>query len=66
MYGKPALDSALARLGVPVDQLPDTSSMSRQVFLDRMATISDGDSLSALNMYANPLVNRLRLLSAAK
>ncbi|MDG2472702.1 MAG: 1-acyl-sn-glycerol-3-phosphate acyltransferase [Pseudomonadales bacterium] len=66
VYGKPALDSALARLGVPVDQLPDTSSMSRQVFLDRMAMISDGDSLSVLNMYANPLVNRLRLLSAAK
>ena len=66
IYGKPALDAALATLDVPVDQLPDTSTINRQVFLDRMASISDEDSLSALNMYANPIVTRLRLLTAAK
>ena len=66
VYGKPALDSALARLNISVDQLLDRSSVSRQAFLDRMATISDEDSLSALNMYANPIVNRLRLLSAVE
>lgn len=66
VYGKPALDAALATLDVPVDQLPDTSTINRQVFLDRMASISDEDSLSALNMYANPIVTRLRLLTAAK
>ena len=66
VYGKASLDAALITMGVCSNHMPDMDRASRQVFLDRMAAISDEDFLCALNMYANPIVNRLRLLSAFK
>ena len=66
LYGKPALDDALVILSAFSYQMPDMDGVSRQFFLDRMATINDEDSLCVLNMYANPLVNQLRLLSASE
>lgn len=61
LYGKEALDAALAQNGLfqPGEQYHSESD--REKFHQRIAELPDQDTIYALTIYANPIVNRINI-----
>ena len=61
LYGKAALDAALAQNGLfqPGEQYHSESD--REKFHQRIAELPDQDTIYALTIYANPIVNRINI-----
>lgn len=61
LYGKDKLASAFAMPGLFSDQEANYTEQDREKFHQRIADIPDDDTVCALNIYANPIVNRINV-----
>ncbi len=61
LYGKEKLASALAIPGLFSDEEIHYTEQDREKFHQRIAGIPDDDTVCALSIYANPIVNRIHV-----
>ena len=61
LYGKEKLAAVLAMPGLFSEQEGGYSEDDREKFHQRIADMPDDDTVCALNMYANPIVNRVKI-----
>lgn len=64
LYGKDKLADAFAIADMFSDEERACSDSDREKFHQRIADMPDEDTLCALNIYANPIVNRLKILQS--
>lgn len=64
LYGKDKLAEAFALANMFSDEERVCSDSDRERFHQRIADMADEDTLCALNIYANPIVNRLKILQS--
>ena len=61
LYGKDKLASAFAMPGLFSDEEASYTEQDREKFHQRIADMPDDDTVCALNIYANPIVNRINV-----
>ena len=61
LYGKEKLAAAFAISGLFSDEEAHYTEQDREKFHQRIADIPDDDTVCALNIYANPIVNRINV-----
>ena len=61
LYGKEKLAAAFAISGLFSDEEAHYTDQDRERFHQRIADIPDDDTVCALNIYANPIVNRINV-----